>query len=489
MQHRSKVPLRFWQKIYLATLALFLACLFGGVWGAATVSCRLSFRARCDEFLARQRAFVQRAAEDIPILSASRPAALDALYLYYGQQARADGLRAGIWQEDTQLLNDLPLTADQLPELDTLQPGQRSWQVRLLKDRHVIFATTALSGAMEGWRITVCADIQDFYTDWQRTAGLFLALCAGVSVVFAAALYLVLRRMNRPLQNLTQTARQIAAGNYAARTPVAAARSDELGELGSTLNDASARIQGQIAQLAAEADAKQMLVDDLSHEMRTPLTAIGGYAQTIRLADLRGEELMQAAESIEFESRRLLNLSQQLLQLSVLDHEPLELTRTRVSDLLDRVGGAVGPKAAARGVAMEILPDPAHPDACIRCQPDLMESLLVNLCDNGIKACRSGGRVTLRFVRQQTRSVFAVRDNGRGMDAATLARIGQPFYRADKARSRAEGGAGLGVSLCFAIARVHGAVLTYHSKPGQGTTALVEMEENLPSCNNPATDP
>ena len=123
MLRRRAAPLRFWQKIYLTTLALFLVCLFGGVWGAATVSCRLSFSARCDEFLARQRAFVQRAAEDIPVLTASRPAALDALYEYYGQQARADGLRAGIWLDGEQLLNDLPLPADGLTELQTLQPA------------------------------------------------------------------------------------------------------------------------------------------------------------------------------------------------------------------------------------------------------------------------------------------------------------------------------------------------------------------------------
>src|SRR5699024_3031347 len=184
--------------------------------------------------------------------------------------------------------------------------------------------------------IVLSADVEDFFADWRRTSALFLLLCGAVSVVFAAALYLVLRRMNRPLQSLTETARQIAGGDYAARTPVAAARRDELGELGRTLNDASARIQRQLAQLSAEADAKQALVDDLSHEMRTPLTAIGGYAQTIRLADLRGEELMQAAESIEFESRRLLNLSQQLLRLSVLHHEPLELTQVAAGRLMQR---------------------------------------------------------------------------------------------------------------------------------------------------------
>ena len=309
-----------------------------------------------------------------------------------------------------------------------------------------------------------------------------------VSVLFAAGLNAVLRRMNRPLQNLTETARLVAAGDYTARTPVAHTRRDELGELGRTLNDMTARVQDQLAQLAAEADGKQALVDDLSHEMRTPLTAIGGYAQTIRLADLRGEELMQAAESIEFESRRLLNLSEQLLRLSVLNHEPPEFCDIPAGELMGRVLDAVGPKAAARGVALEAVPDPETVTTPVSCQPDLMESLLVNLCDNGVKACAPGGRVVLTFAADGCRAAFTVQDNGRGMDSATLARIGRPFYRADKARSRAEGGAGLGVSICYAIARAHGAELTYQSRPGQGTTATLRLAPHLlQPCNTSET--
>lgn len=112
-----------------------------------------------------------------------------------------------------------------------------------------------------------------------------------------------------------------------------------------------------------------------------------------------------------------------------------------------------------------------------------MESLLVNLCDNGVKACAAGGRVVLAFAVTGKQSAFVVKDNGRGMDAETLARIGRPFYRADKARSRAEGGAGLGVSICYAIAKAHGAELTYTSQPGQGTTATLRL---APRTANPA---
>lgn len=473
----------FWQAIYLATLALFLVCLFGGVLGVATISCRLSFDARCDEFLARQRAFVQRLSQDVPAVAENRPAALDSLYVYHAMQANSDGMRVSIRLNGQTCYSDLPVDDDLLPELTLLEPGQRSWQVREVMGRHLIFATTSMSGSMEGYVITACADMEEFFRDWQRTALLFTLLCAAVSVLFAAGLYAVLRRMNRPLQSLTETARQVAAGDYTARTPVADTRRDELGELGRTLNDMTARVQDQLAQLAAEADGKQALVDDLSHEMRTPLTAIGGYAQTIRLADLRGEELMQAAESIEFESRRLLNLSEQLLRLSVLNHEAPEFHDIPAGTLMGRVLNAVGPKAAARGVRLEAVPDPDTVDTPVSCQPDLMESLLVNLCDNGVKACAAGGRVVLAFAVTGKQSAFVVKDNGRGMDAETLARIGRPFYRADKARSRAEGGAGLGVSICYAIAKAHGAELTYTSQPGQGTTATLRL---APRTANPA---
>ncbi len=133
------------------------------------------------------------------------------------------------------------------------------------------------------------------------------------------------------------------------------------------------------------------------------------------------------------------------------------------------------PKAESQGVSVRLRPLPGALPA-IRGDGALLESLLVNLCDNGIKACAAGGRVTLWAEKNPAGGcTLAVADDGRGMDADTLRRIGQPFYRADKARSRAEGGAGLGVALCRSIAAAHGAALRYESAPGAGTTARVDF--------------
>ncbi|MCM1297705.1 MAG: ATP-binding protein, partial [Muribaculaceae bacterium] len=107
----------------------------------------------------------------------------------------------------------------------------------------------------------------------------------------------------------------------------------------------------------------------------------------------------------------------------------------------------------------------------------LLESLVVNLADNAAKACDPGGHVMLAVRKGPggRGAVLLVRDDGRGMDADTLARLGDPFFRPDKARSRAQGGAGLGLTLCFQIAQSHGAKLQFASEPGKGTAATVSF--------------
>lgn len=476
MPRNAKKPRRrlaFWLRTYLATLALFLACLLGVVFGVATVSRNMSFSARCEEFLNRQHLLVQSMAEDIAAVAASRPAALPDLYAYYGGRYGSEGVRIAVWQGGSLVDSSQPKLSTR-SELSILQPGQRTWQVRVLDGRHVIFATTMLSGELSDYTISACADIEDFYAEWRQMSLVFSGVTAAVSLLFAVGLFLVLHRMYRPIKSLTTTAAALAGGDFSARAD--AARRDELGDLARTLNDMAGQVAAQLAQLADEAGAKQLLVDNLSHEMRTPLTAIGGYAEYIQRAELTPDELLEATDTIRFESRRLLNLSNQLVKLSVMAHEPPAFVPLLPGPLLSRAEAAVLPKAAARGVTVSLLPPTPESgqNAAFCGDADLLESLLVNLADNGIKACERGGSVTLSAAAVPGGGcVFTVQDTGHGMTPEMLAHIGQPFYRADKARSRAEGGAGLGAALCMSIARAHGATLTYQSLPGKGTAATV----------------
>lgn len=461
-------PLRFWQKTYLVTLALFLVCLAGGVFAIMTVSRNISFRARREAFLSRQHIVAQSLAVDIAAVSARRSSALDDLFLYYGVQQRGNGLQISIWQEGDCRYSSQSI----LPQLEGVRPGQRRWEVRLVRQEHWLYATTAFTGDLKGYAFSACASVEDFYQEWRRTGILFGVMAGGVSLLFAVGLYLAMRQMNTPMQALTKTAQRLAEGDFSARSS-GSHRTDELGELGRTLDHMAEQVEDQMRELSAEAEAKQRLVDNLSHEMRTPLTAIGGYADYIRLAPLDGEEVLNAADTIGFESRRLLGLSDQLLKLSVLQHEPLEREPLDPAELIQRAAQTIQVKAAERGVKIEQRCHRAVPMLCG--QPDLLESLLVNLADNAVKASEPGQRVIFGAEPWQNGCRLWVQDEGRGMDEETLHRLGQPFYRPDKARSRAEGGAGLGVSLCKAIAAAHGATLHYSSISGEGTTSMVDF--------------
>ena len=141
-----KRPLLYWQKIYLAALALFLGGLCAGFFGVFQFSCRQSFAARTGELLARQHALAVALADDMAAVLAARPEALGVLWQDTGLDARREGLALAVWYGGAPRYNDLAL--DALPEAGTLEAGLRSWQVRVVGGRHLFYATTALAGEL-----------------------------------------------------------------------------------------------------------------------------------------------------------------------------------------------------------------------------------------------------------------------------------------------------------------------------------------------------
>ena len=443
---RGSVRLKFWQKTYLLTLALFLLALGGGTTAIASVSQQRAFEAECGKLLAQQHSVAQILAADAAAVQARRPEALPRL------------AQAGdVW-------------ADELPQPDSALPevppeGQRVHTVLLSGGRHVLYISAVLPAPPEDVAVTCAFDMEAFFVQWAQTRRAFLLAGAAVFAVLAAALYVVLRGLSRPM---ARVAGRLADGDYTARSPERTR--DEVGQLAHALNEMAARVERNVAELRETARRKQQLVDNVAHELRTPLTAVGGYAEYIQRAELSEEEKYEAAQYIVEEANRLAVMSERLLQMAALRGEQAAREPVDVPALLEKAARTVAPKAAARGVALE----PVQADACtVQGEAALLESLMVNLADNAVKACGPGGSVRLCARRETGRLTLTVQDTGRGMDAETLAHIGEPFYRPDKARSREQGGAGLGLALCFQIAQSHGAALSFTSAPGAGTTAAV----------------
>lgn len=221
-------------------------------------------------------------------------------------------------------------------------------------------------------------------------------------------------------------------------------------------------------KLQALNDRQSRFVADLTHELKTPLTSMIGYADLLRSAPLDESRRRAAADAIYHESTRLESLSQQLLALQGLQTDGVTL-------------GSV-PVAAVFADVAHSLPDAAldcdtPAGATVRADRVLLADLLRNLVLNALHAEPKDGTVHLTCAEAGGQWRLTVRDNGCGIPAGALPHLTEPFYRVDKARARANGGSGVGLALCAEIAAAFGTKLEFESTPGEGTTVAICLQK------------
>ena len=458
--------LKYWQRLYLAVLLLFILCLFGGLAAFAQISVRANFKARTESFLYSQHTLAQQLKADVEAVRQRDPEAMDDLMDLYHERSLRQGLR--FFAEDGKAVYYALSDREAIKKPD---PGFRSWQVVKDQDgRRLLYAETTFTGEIRDVSFALASDMENFYEGWHKTIVRYLVLAIVLTAAFALGLWFMLARLNQPIRELEQAARAIGEGDLKKSAGKTLTRKDELGDLGRTLHTMAGHLETQMEELKQEAENKQLMIDDLGHEMRTPLTAIKGYAFLLQRTDPDEETRFQATQTIQRESDRLLRLSEQLLKLSVLRHDPLELTKVSLEQILSSAADTLRTKADTYQVQ---LTEDYRQTPLILGESTLLESLCINLIDNAIKACDEGGAVWLSCYKEEKSAVLMIRDNGRGMDDKTVSQLGRPFFRADKARSRAEGGAGLGLALCHSIVEAHEARIEVDSAPGKGTTVRV----------------
>lgn len=269
-------------------------------------------------------------------------------------------------------------------------------------------------------------------------------------------------RITHPVQQLNAAAEAVAEGRFDQAVQIRSR--DEIGRLGQTFNDMTARLQS----------ARQMQVDfvaDVSHELRTPLTSIKGTIETLREGAVDDLEVRDRfLETVEAETDRLIRLVNDLLVLSRADSAALNLSRkpTDIGHLVRTLADRSAEQARALDLTLRVEIDPDVPPAWA--DADRIEQVLRNLLDNAIKYSRPQGTITLRVATTEDDEVLVeVQDEGIGIPASELPRLGQRFYRADKARAR--GGHGLGLAIAQSLIQAHGGELWLESEEGVGTTA------------------
>ena len=292
---------------------------------------------------------------------------------------------------------------------------------------------------------------------------------AGVSVaaVLAAGLFLLLtlRHTFKPLQRLSETAGSIADGSYEKRVDIKS--KDEIGALGEDFNKMADAVEKQLRALQTSEQKKTIFMGDLTHELNTPLTAISGYAQTLRSVKLNKEDEEEALTYIYEECKRLERLSKKMMRLLELESETeLTFTDIEIADLFYSAVKLCSVKAVEKDITLKILSQ----DGTIHGDFDLMTDVLVNLIDNAIKASPEHSEVLL----YASDGGITVEDHGCGIPAEEKEKILEPFYMIDKSRSRKSGGAGLGLALTALILKHHHMTLDIDSAVGRGTKMQIQ---------------
>lgn len=303
----------------------------------------------------------------------------------------------------------------------------------------------------EHYTLITRSDFSVFYQMLREQTAAGIRICIGGLVIAAVLSLLISGRITRRLRILSRSADAVRSGSAINLEP--SAKKDEIGKLTNTFIAMNDAIIQREENLREDARQRQALIDALAHEMRTPLTSIVSAARLIQ----KGGDMVQMREEmcdlIVKESQRLAEMDENLMKLTRMHSAEL---KTETFSLLEMAQEAlaVTPDAVLTGE-----------DSTVTADRDLIIHLMRNLVNNAIKS----GSLTPVRVTLHPRG-FSVSDEGRGMTPEEVSRCTEAFWKADPARTRASGGAGLGLTLCQNIAQLHGTELVIRSTPGKGTT-------------------
>ena len=334
--------------------------------------------------------------------------------------------------------------------------------------KHFIYVTGTLPEPFSFYQLDYYLDITKNVRDMQSIQKTLLVFAVAFSVLTAIALYYILSSIFKPLSIVADASRKIADGQYSERLAVRG--KNELSSMALSFNRMAEKIEKQIIALEDEAVGKQQFADNLAHEIRTPLTSIYGYAEYMQKASLSEEEIIESAQYIMDEAGHMNNIANTLLALATLrNYTPIK-SKISIAQLFDDISRSMD-KALREHKAQLVCRSDAD---VLYGQEDLLKSLLVNLCSNALQSCAANyGVIHLAAERQDGKIILSVKDNGCGISEEDIAKVTEPFYRVDKARSREQGGAGLGLTLCKQIAEAHGAIMDIESIVGEGTSIKI----------------
>ncbi len=465
--------MRFALKICICTV-LIVALLFG-VLGQILIA---------QSFQAALRFRVQAAVADYSALASALEAELYGIYLYYNNASpamyeeilRRAGSNQGVESPCALYDTDFSLltaSSDAFPEtLGFSELRVRRFAYRLIRSddgRTLLDTAGCVSIGGQNYFLSVRYDATDLMRLRNEQIESVTLLHIITVALSTAAMLLISYLITKPLRRLQRFTTIIGGGNYSRRARVTTL--DEIGDLTVAFNEMTGAIEQKVEALEQNAKQQKDFVASFSHELKTPMTSIIGYADMLRSTELDEEDAFMAANFIFSEGKRLEAMSLKLMDLIVLDRDEFKLIRGYARRALGHVVAVVTPMLEKAELTLNLDIE----QQIILYEKDLLLTLVTNLIDNARKASSPGKVITLTGRRMSGRYRISVQDEGIGIPEEELSRITEAFFMVDKSRARAQHGAGLGLAIGNRIAELHGSKLHFESELGKGTLVWFDV--------------
>ncbi len=462
--------MKFWQKMFLGTLLIFVLAFDAGAYILTSHAYHFNKQRETENGIREQSVILSSVttrisnAETIYGDAAWDQERLTALLQPLAQYYKPQGVVLALYQEETQIYGNM-----QVPDGALLQIADADYKNTmdgLWEDKRYVFVASKIPDYPH-LTLVYGRDISQLDGFRREVSRFFILLNLAVMAGMGTAIYFLLKHMTKPIDQLNLMTAEIAGGAYDKRVDLC--RSDEFGQLEHNFNLMAESIEQNVVQLAQAASDRQRFIDDLTHEMKTPVTSILGYAEYLQKVNCTAQERDLAVGYLHDAALRLKNLSEKLLELAYLRGEKIQLKKVNVEELFRMVKDAAHPVLAARRLTLQMQAD----IVALEGDEILLLSMLSNLVENAAKASFPQGKITVCACREGGCPVLWVGDEGHGMEEEEIQKVTEAFYRVDKSRSRKLGGVGLGLSIVAQIAELHGARLEIHSSPGKGTTVRI----------------
>lgn len=329
-----------------------------------------------------------------------------------------------------------------------------------------------MSVKQDNYNIILAEDIKEIFNIRKEQIYFFIKVSIIFSFIIAFCLYITIFLLTRKIKKLNKAVKYISEGDYSAR--VQNLGEDEIGTLAKSFNKMAYSIDKTISEIQRVSENRRNFINNITHEIRTPLTSIIGYSSLIKSAKVTQKEKIIEYNNKIYEEGNYLNLiSQRLIDIVLLDNKKIELEYINISNIINGIIESMRYEYKDISFIQSI-----QSNITILSDEVLLHSLILNIVKNAITAYKEAEEkiviVTLEKINEN-KVLLKIIDKGKGMSEEQLKKVIEPFYTSNADRNRKLSGMGLGLPLCQKICEVLNAKLKIESKLGEGTCVNIEF--------------